>query len=103
MIEVCESDFSKDLAEQTAIEGSAAAEYDGQTKENDVTRTMKSQDEKYKTKEFTSLDKSVNELTSDKEGVQTEIDGLKEALEILETETALIQKSSRRSLRAVHQ
>merc|ERR1740130_748163 len=127
MIEVCESDFSKDLAEQTAIEGSAAAEYDGQTKENDVTRTMKSQDEKYKTKEFTSLDKSVNELSSDKEGVQTEldavleylakinerciakaepyaerkarreaeIDGLKEALEILETETALIQKNTR--------
>merc|ERR1719161_3339813 len=134
LLEVAESDFSKDLSEISAIEGQAAAAYDKQTKENDLTKTMKSQDEKYKTKEFTSLDKTIGELTSDREGVQTEqdavleylgkinerciakaepyaeikarreaeIEGLKEALDILESETALIQKSSKRTLRGVH-
>merc|ERR1719420_620667 len=94
---------------------------------------MKSQDEKYKTKEYTGLDKTVEELSSDLDGVSTEqdavleylgkinerciakaepyaeikarreaeIEGLKEALDILETETALIQKASKRTLRAV--
>merc|ERR1719299_8769 len=92
---------------------------------------MKAQDEKYKTKEFTSLDKSVSELTSDREGVQTEQDavleylskinerciakaepyaerkarreaeiaGLQDALVTLQDETALLQESSRRTLR----
>merc|ERR1719453_2545682 len=72
LLEVAESDFSKDLAELTAIEKQAAAAHDKMTKENDLTKTMKSQDEKYKSKEFTSLDKTIAELTSDKEGVQTE-------------------------------
>merc|ERR1712216_786801 len=80
LLEVCESDFSKDLAEQTAIENMVAAEYDAQTKENEVTKTMKSQDEKYKTKEFTGLDKTIKELSSDKEGVQTELDAALEYL-----------------------
>jgi predicted nucleic acid-binding Zn-ribbon protein len=133
LLEVAESDMSKDLAELTSIEKTSAADYDAQTKENELTKTTKTQDEKYKTKEFTSLDKAVTELSSDLEGVQTEQDavltylakinerciakappyaeikarreaeiaGLKDALEILEDETALIQKASKRALRAV--
>merc|ERR1719160_1822183 len=134
LLEVAESDMSKDLAELTAIEKAAAAEYDAQTKENELTRTTKTQDEKYKTKEFTSLDKAVTDLSSDLEGVSTEqdavleyfakinercvakvpsyseikarreaeIQGLQDALETLESETALLQKSSRRTLRGLH-
>merc|ERR1712038_864687 len=95
-------------------------------------RTAKSQDEKYKTKEVNDLDKTSAELSSDRSGVQAELDavqeylsgieaqciataetyaartahraaeiaGLQEALEILESETALVQKQRlRRTLR----
>merc|ERR1719352_1482607 len=133
LLEVAESDMSKDLSEATAIEKTAETDYEAQTKENELTKTTKTQDEKYKTKEFTSLDKAVTDLSSDLAGVQTEQDavleylakinercvakvepyaeikarreaeiaGLKDALETLEEETALIQKASKRSLRAV--
>jgi len=76
MLEVVESDFSKGLAEMIAIEEEAAAEYEKQTKENEIAKTTKEQDVKYKTKESKSLDKAVAELTSDREGLQTELDAV---------------------------
>merc|ERR1719375_1607203 len=126
--------MSKSLSELSTIEKTAQHDYDEQTKENDLTRTTKAQDEKYKTKEFTSLDKAVTDLSSDLEGVNTEqdavleyfakinercvakvpsyleikarreaeISGLQDALETLESETALLQKSSTRTLRGLH-
>jgi len=131
LLEVCESDFSKSLAVMTATEENAAVTYDAQTKENDIMRTLKKQDVKYKTEESTALDKTVAELGSDTAGVSTEqsavldylkqltsrcvavaqtysqrssrraaeIAGLKNALSILENETALIQKKTNRYLR----
>jgi predicted nucleic acid-binding Zn-ribbon protein len=134
LLEVAESDMSKDLSELTTIEKTAQSDYDAQTKENDLTRTTKAQDEKYKTSEFTSLDKAVGDLSSDLEGVNTEqaavleylakinercvakapsyseikarreaeISGLQDALETLESETALLQKSSTRTLRGLY-
>jgi len=83
LLEVVESDLSKGLAEMIATEEAAAAEHDTQTKENAITKTMKEQDVKYKTEEFTRLDKSVAEATSDREGVQTELDAVLEYLEKL--------------------
>jgi hypothetical protein len=126
MLEVVESDFSKGLAEMTAEEGSAESQYEQQTQQNEITRATKEQDVKYKTKEATGLDKSVSELSSDKEGVQaelsavveylgkldkmcvakpeayserkarreSEIAGLKEALQILKQEASLLQQTS---------
>merc|ERR1719316_2027733 len=76
MLEVVESDFSKGLAEMIAIEEQAAAEYEKQTKENEITKVTKEQDVKYKTKEAKSLDKSVAEHTGDREGLQTELDAV---------------------------
>merc|ERR1711904_370638 len=76
MLEVVESDFSKGLAEMIAIEEQAAAEYEKQTKENEIAKVTKEQDVKYKTKEAKSLDKAVAELTSDREGLQTELDAV---------------------------
>merc|ERR1719380_321033 len=76
MLEVIESDFSKGLAEMIAIEEAAAAEYEKQTKENEIAKTTKEQDVKYKTKEAKSLDKAVAEHTSDREGLQTELDAV---------------------------
>jgi len=127
LLEVCESDFSKSLTEMTAAEQTAAQEYDAQTKANEITKSTKDQDVKYKTKDFTGLDKGIAEYSSDKGGVETELSavntylkeiegrciakaetygerkerraaeiaGLKDALTVLENETALIQKSSR--------
>merc|ERR1719428_951516 len=78
LLEVCESDFSKGLAEMTAAEESAAKDYDTQTKENEITRATKEQDVKYKTKEFKGLDKETAEATADRASVQEELDAVNE-------------------------
>jgi len=135
LLEVVESDFSKGLAEMTATEESAQTTYETETKEHEIEKATKDKDVEYKTKESTGLDKAVAELSSDRSGVQTELDavneylstlkkecveeaetyaerkarfeaeiaGLNEALQILESETALLQKSSMHSLRGVRQ
>jgi len=134
LLEVCESDFSKGLAEMTATEQTAAKEYDLFSKESAITKATKEQDAKYKSKEAKGLDKDTAEATSDRAGVQTELDavneyyagikerciakaetyeervkrrtaeiaGLKQALEILDGEAVLLQKTSKRTLRGVH-
>merc|ERR1719359_591247 len=50
LLEVVESDFSKGLAEMRATESSAAASYEQQSKDNEIEKTTKEQDVKYKTK-----------------------------------------------------
>jgi hypothetical protein len=86
LLEVCESDFSKNLAEMNAAEETAQNDYDAQTKENEIEKTTKEADVKYKTKEAASLDKSVAELSSDKEGVETELSAVNEYLKKIEEE-----------------
>merc|ERR1719491_2902960 len=132
LLEVCESDFSKQLAELHATEDSAAKAYEQESKENEIEKAMKGQDVKFKTKESVQLDKASAEMTSDRAGVQTELDavneyldkikerciakpesyedktaardaeiaGLKEAMEILEGQASLLQRT-RRSLRVI--
>jgi chromosome segregation ATPase len=127
LLEVCESDFSKELAEITEAEETAAHAYKQETKENEITKVTKEQDVKFKTKEAAGLDKGVSEYTSDRAGVETElgavneylkelegrcvakaesyadrkarreaeIQGLKDAQQILENETALLQTKSK--------
>merc|ERR1712066_91964 len=127
LLEVVEADFSTNLAQITADEQAAAAAHETATKENEIDRTAKEQSVKYKGQESKSLDKTVAELTSDRNGVQAELDavseylskieaaciekaetyasraerraaeiaGLKQALEILESETALVQTKHR--------
>jgi len=124
LLEVVESDFSKQLAEINSDEESAVASYEQETKENEIEKTTKDQDVKYKTKESKDLDKTSAELSSDRSTVQEELDavntylsklenrcvakaetyqqrkarfeaeiaGLKEALQVLRDETALVQK-----------
>merc|ERR1719156_473146 len=133
MLEVIESDFTKGLSEMVASEQTSAATYDKETKENAIEKTTKNQDVKYKTKEAAGLDKKAAELSTDVEGVKSELDavneylasldkkctykvesyaerkarreaeinGLKEALDILESETALVQTAARHTLRGV--
>jgi hypothetical protein len=127
ILEVVESDFAKNLASEEAEEADAQSSYEKTTQENSVTKTMKEQDVKYSTKEHKSLDKSVSEMSADRESLDTElaavtdyfdkikarciakpekysdraaareaeIAGLKQALSILEDETALVQRSKR--------
>jgi len=80
MLEVVESDFSKGLAEMEVTEGTAATDYDRVSKQNEIARTMKGQDVKYKTKEAAGLDKSVSETGSDLDGTQAELSAIVEYL-----------------------
>jgi len=132
LLEVVESDFSETLAKVETEEADASAEYEKTTQENKIAKATMSQDVKYKSKEATSLDKAVSEITSDKDTTNTElsavleyysrlkdrcvakpesysdrrarreaeISGLKEALDVLENETAFVQRK-RRGLRGV--
>merc|ERR1711865_1028942 len=122
---------SKNLATEEVEEADSAAVYEKVTQENKLETTMKSQDAKYKTKEFKGLDKSVADLSGDRDTTSTElsavldyygkikerciakpesyeerkarrtaeVNGLKEALSILESETAFMQRG-KRSLRS---
>merc|ERR1719195_2486270 len=58
LLEVVEADFSKNLAQITSDEDASASEYEAVSKENELDRTLKEQDVKYKTKESKSLDKT---------------------------------------------
>jgi len=134
ILEVCESDFSKNLAAEETQEADAVAQYEKTTDENKMATTMKSQDVKYKTKEFKGLDKSISDLSGERDNTNTElsavleyygkvkercvakpesyeerkarreaeITGLKDALSILESETAFMQRSRRGSRRHHH-
>jgi chromosome segregation ATPase len=124
ILEVVESDFAKNLAAEETEEADAQAEYEKQSQANDVEKTMKEQDVKYKTQEFVGLDKKIAELSGDRDTTNTElaavleyygkikdrciakpetyeerkrrreaeIAGLKEALNVLESETAFVQR-----------
>jgi len=127
ILEVVESDFTKNLASEETEEADAVSGYEKTTQDNKLAVTMKTQDSKYKTKEFKGLDKSITELSGDRDNTNTElsavleyygklkerciakpetyedrkarreaeIQGLKEALQILEDETAFMQRGKR--------
>jgi hypothetical protein len=127
ILEVCESDFATGLAKEETEESDSESEYEAMTQENAKTKTLKDQDVKYKTQEYTTLDKTISDLSSDLETEQSElaavntyyakvkdrciakpesyeeraakrdaeIKGLKEALNVLESETALVQRRKR--------
>jgi len=131
LLEVVESDFTKGLAELTSAEESAQAAYEAESKENEIEKSTKEQDVKYKSKESTELDQTVAETSSDRAGVQEELDaaleylkkieeqcvakaetfeerearfeaelsGLKEALRVLEDETATLLQTGTTSAR----
>jgi DNA repair exonuclease SbcCD ATPase subunit len=84
LLEVCESDISKELAEITASEEDAQATYDAETKENAIAKAAKDQDVKYKQKEIASLEKAGTEHDSDLSSVQEELDAVNEGLASLE-------------------
>jgi len=78
ILEVCESDFSKNLAAEEQQESDAVEEYETTTQENKITKSTKEQDVKYKTQEFKGLDKEITELSGDKETSNTELSAVME-------------------------
>jgi hypothetical protein len=72
LLEVCESDFEKELAQMDAEEETAASAYEQETKQNEIDKANKDQDVKYKTQEATDLDKAIADATSDLDNVNTE-------------------------------
>jgi chromosome segregation ATPase len=127
ILEVCESDFSKNLAAEEAQESDSLEAYEQLTQENKITKATNEQDVKYKTQEFKGLDKEITEITSDKETSGTElaavmeyygkikdrcvakpetyeertkrrnaeIEGLKQSLQVLDEQTAFVQRKRR--------
>merc|ERR1719331_2771379 len=65
ILEVVESDFATSLAKEEQEESDAQSLYDKTTQENSVTKTLKDQDVKFKTQEFTGLDKAISDLSGD--------------------------------------
>lgn len=134
ILEVIESDFSKNLAKEETQESDSQTQYDETTQENKVAKAMKEQDIKYQTQEFKALDKEITEATSDKDTASdehaavmeyytkikercvakpesyeertkrrtAEINGLKEALSILNEETAFVQHKRHGIIRGAH-
>merc|ERR1719168_363495 len=78
ILEVCESDFATNLAKEATEEADAQSEYESTTQENKVSKAMKEQDVKYKIQEATSLDKTISELSSDRETTNTELSAVLE-------------------------
>jgi predicted nucleic acid-binding Zn-ribbon protein len=78
MLEVVESDFGKSLATSEAEEDAGAVDYEKVSMNNRLNKAQWSKDVEYKTKEFTSLDKSFSELTSDRDSAQSELDAVLE-------------------------
>merc|ERR1712129_397676 len=67
-----------------ATEETAASTYESETKENEIEKAAKEQDVKYKTKESSELDAAVAEATSDRSGLQAELDPVLKYLKTLE-------------------
>merc|ERR1712151_957919 len=83
LLEVIESDFSKNLAEIISTEEAAVSVYEEQTKENALEKTNKEQDVKYKTQEANNRDKETAEAKADRDGVQKELDAVQAVLKSL--------------------
>jgi len=60
----------------TAQEETAAADYEAYVKDDEIATTKKQQDVKYKNQEAAGLDKDLADHTSDREGLQTELDAV---------------------------
>jgi hypothetical protein len=74
MLEVCESDFSRLLAETSEAENTAQDAYDKMKAESEQDIAVKTTEMNHKRTKSTALEKKVNDLTGDLEGTQKELD-----------------------------
>merc|ERR1719253_1939948 len=78
ILEVCESDFASNLAKEEQQEADAASVYEKTTQENKVASATKDQDVKYKTQEAKGLDKTIAEISGDREASNSELSAVME-------------------------
>merc|ERR1719183_1560133 len=78
LLEVCESDFSKSLAEATSEEDAAQDEYDKLTQQNKIERATKGKTVDGITSEVARLEKKKSEFKGDRSETQTELDAINE-------------------------
>jgi chromosome segregation ATPase len=84
LLEVCESDFTKGLAETVSTEENAARTYEQEEKDNEIEKVTKEKDVEYKTKESAKLDKAIAEATTDRAQMQSQLDAVNAYLKQLE-------------------
>merc|ERR1712151_1245063 len=80
ILEVVESDFASNLAKEESAEATAQAAFEKMEQENKITKATKGKDIEYKTKESQSLDKTVTELSADRETAYSELSAVSEYL-----------------------
>merc|ERR1712151_1039242 len=78
ILEVVESDFATNLAKAESAEATAQDAFEKMEQENEITKASKGKDIEYKTKESTSFDKTIGELSADKETVDSELSAVNE-------------------------
>lgn len=83
LLEVVESDFSKNLAEVKVSEDTKEDEYKKMAQETAVSKATKAREEKDLRKQMKFLGKSISETENDKAGVQSELDAVLEYYEKL--------------------
>jgi len=80
ILEVVESDFANNLAKEETEESAEVDAYETSTQEYKISKAKKDQDVLYKTQEFKSLDKSISELSSDRQTLNSELSAVSEYL-----------------------
>merc|ERR1719378_1306334 len=80
ILEVVESDFATNLAKEESAEAVAQEGFEKMEQENKITKATKGKDIEYKTKESTSLDKTIAELSTDRETLNSELSAVSEYL-----------------------
>jgi len=86
LIETIEAEFSTELVKMQSIEDAAVAEYTEASNTFDMSKVAKEQDIKYKTREHVGLDKDARDYTTDRDGVQSELDANNNALQKVEAQ-----------------
>jgi len=77
-LKVVQADFAKNLAMEENQESDAQAVYDQATQENNIMRTLRSQDVQYKMQEFNKLDKSISDTSGDREASNAQLSAVME-------------------------
>jgi len=93
MLEVVDSDFTKNLAEIRVAESTAAEDFEKEEKEMKLEKTRKQQDLKYKTQAYQRLDADVTEVQGDADSVQSVLDDAKQYAETVKAKCTVTPES----------
>merc|ERR1719203_1894094 len=78
ILEVVESDLADGLSKEEMEEATAQDAFEKMTQENKIDTAAKNKDVEYKTKEHTSLDETISQLTTDRDTTSSELQAVLE-------------------------